>query len=139
MTMPGVPMVFAGDEVGVAGTDSDTGRVPYPWDESTWDRDLLATYRDLIALRRNSDALGRGSFRFVAAGRDALAFVRETAGERLLVHAARAPHEPLVVSAGDAGLTEAPEQLYGSGLLKFDAGRATLPGDGPAFSVWRIG
>ena len=53
-------MVFAGDEVGVGGSTSDAGRQPFPWDESTWDHDLLATYRRLIALRRDVDALRRG-------------------------------------------------------------------------------
>ena len=63
LTMPGVPMVFAGDEVGVGGRTSDSGRKPFPWDESAWDHELLATYKSLIALRRNTQALRRGSMR----------------------------------------------------------------------------
>ena len=89
--MPGVPMVFAGDEVGVGGSTSDSGRKPFPWDESTWDHDLLATYRQLIALRRGVDALRRGGMRFVAASEEAIAFVHETVDETLLVHASRGP------------------------------------------------
>ena len=100
-------MVFAGDEVGVGGSTSDSGRQPFPWDESAWDHDLLATYRELIALRRSVDALRRGGMRFVAASDDAIAFVRETVDETVLVHASRAPHEPLRIGRGDLGMTGA--------------------------------
>jgi alpha-glucosidase len=132
-------MVFAGDEVGVGGADLDAARQPFPWDESTWDRDLLETYRDLIALRKRSDALRNGGLRFVAAGRDGLAFVRETAAERLLVHAAREAHEPLRAAAADVGVLAEPERLYGDGALTLGGGAVELGADGPAFSVWRIG
>ena len=36
-TLPGVPMVFAGDEVGLAGDDGDGARRPMPWDPERWD------------------------------------------------------------------------------------------------------
>jgi alpha-glucosidase len=139
MAMPGVPMVFAGDEVGVGGANLDAARQPFPWDPSTWDRDLLATYRDLIALRKNSDALRHGSLRFVTADRDAFAFVRETAGERVLVYAARAAHEPLRSGAADVGVVGSPEQLYGDGALAVRGDAIELSADGPSFAVWRIG
>ncbi len=138
LTMPGVPMVFAGDEVGVGGSTSDSGRKPFPWDESTWDHDLLATYRQLIALRRGVGALRRGGMRFVAASDDAIAFVRETMDETVLVQAARAPHEPLRIGRGDLGMTDVAERLYGDGDLIVTGSTVALPGDGPAFNVWRI-
>ena len=34
-TYPGVPMVFAGDEVGLEGSTSDDGRRPMPWDQGS--------------------------------------------------------------------------------------------------------
>ncbi len=137
-TLPGVPMVFAGDEVGVGGATSDAGRQPFPWDESTWDHELLATYRALIALRRSVGALRRGGMRYAAASDEAIAFVRETADETVLVLASRAPHEGLRIGCGDLGLTGTAERLYGEGELSVAAGIVTLPGDGPAFNVWRI-
>jgi len=138
MTMPGVPMVFAGDEVGVRGDTSDTGRQPFPWDAATWDQELFDAYRDLIAIRRGSEALKRGGLRFVADGPDAFAFVREVAEERVLVLAARAPHASLVVTRGDLGYAGAVECLYGDGELLVDSVEVTLPGHGPAFGVWRF-
>ena len=138
LTSPGVPMVFAGDEVGVGGSTSDSGRKPFPWDEATWDHDLLATYRQLIALRRSTVALRRGSMRFVAASDEAIAFVRETADETVLVHASRGPHEPLRIRCGDLGIAGDAERLYGAGDLTVTNDTVALPGDGPAFDVWRI-
>jgi alpha-glucosidase len=138
LTMPGVPMIFAGDEVGVGGGSSDAGRQPFPWDESTWDHDLLATYRRLIALRGDVEALRRGGIRFVAASADVIAFVRETPDERVLVHAARGPHQPLSIGRGDLGATATAERLYGDGELVVDAATITLPGEGPALGVWRL-
>ena len=139
MAMPGVPMVFAGDEVGVGGANLDAARQPFPWDESTWDRDLLATYRDLIALRKGSEALRHGSLRFVAADRDVIAFVRETAGECVLVYAARAAHESLRSVAADVGVVGSLERLYGDGGLTVHGDTIELSADGPSFGVWRIG
>ena len=54
MSWPGVPMVFAGDEVGVEGFDQDVARQPMPWDEDRWDHQLFEAYRALIAVRRAS-------------------------------------------------------------------------------------
>lgn len=128
MTSPGVPSVFAGDELGLQGEWGEDARRPMPWDApESWDDALHAEYRRLIALRRSSPALARGGLRYVHVSRDAIAYLRETHGERLLCLAARAPHDPITVPF--AGL----ETLYGA-----DAHGGVLPADGPAFHVWRI-
>ena len=103
--MPGVPMVFAGDEVGLTGVDGDGARQPMPWDEARWDRDVLDAYRALGALRRASRALRHGGLRWVHAGDDVLVFLREARDERVLVQVARRDHEPVVVAGldGDVG------------------------------------
>ena len=128
MTSPGVPMVFAGAELGLEGTSGYDTRRTMPWDQpERWDHELLAEYRRLIALRRSSDALARGGIRYVNVGTDAIAYLRETKSERLLCLAARAPHD--AIEAPFARL----ETLYGD-----DASEGLLPADGPAFHVWRI-
>ena len=46
MTTPGVPMVFAGDELGLEGDWGEDARRTMPWDRpESWDADLLASYR----------------------------------------------------------------------------------------------
>jgi alpha-glucosidase len=128
MTTPGVPMIFAGDEVGLEGAWAEDGRRTMPWDErGSWDSDLLETYRSLAELRRSSDALARGGIRYVHVSDDAVAYLRETRGERLLCLAARASHES--ISTPFTNL----ETLYGE-----DADDGVLPAGGPAFHTWRI-
>ncbi len=128
MTTPGVPMVFAGDEIGLEGQWGEDARRPMPWDRiDTWDGPLFEEYRVLVALRRSSDALARGGIRYVHVSPDAIAYLRESRSERLLCLAARAPHEP--IAAPFAGL----ETLYGE-----DVRDGVLPAGGPAFHVWRV-
>ena len=105
MTMPGIPSVFAGDEIGLTGVDGEHARTPYPWDRGVWDTETWDAYRTWVALRRDHVALRRGGLRWVDAGADSLTFLREHSGEVLLVHLARADHEPVRV----------PQRLLGDG------------------------
>ena len=57
MTMPGIPMVTYGDEIGMRGDFGEDGRRPMPWDENHWDERLLEVYRGLIAGKGRSAAL----------------------------------------------------------------------------------
>jgi alpha-glucosidase len=137
MTLPGVPMVFAGDELGLEGEWGEDARRPMPWERpERWDIALLATYRTLIALRRSSAALARGGLRHVHVGADHVAYLREHGDERLLCLAARAAHDSVRVPL-TALRARALETLHG-GDAHVAAGIATLPGDGPAFHVWRL-
>lgn len=90
MTLPGVPALFAGDELGLTATTGEHARTPMPWGApETWDLETLAAYRALIALRRSHEALRHGSLRWLSAGEDHLTFVREHESGRVLVHAVR--------------------------------------------------
>jgi alpha-glucosidase len=134
MTSPGVPMVFAGDEIGLEGEWGEDARRTMPWDApDTWDRQLLEAFRRLIALRRSSDALARGGIRYAHVSDDAIAFLRESPSERLLVLAARASHEPVRLTLDAREL----EPLLGGEPVAVN-GSVELPGDGPAFHVWRV-
>jgi alpha-glucosidase len=137
MTSPGVPMVFAGDELGLEGEWGEDARRTMPWAApETWDTDLFDAYRRLIALRRSSDALARGGLRYAHVSDDAIGYLRETPDERLLVLARRAPHDPVRL----------PLDLLGArGLETLEGGDATtangwaeLPVEGPSFSIWRL-
>ena len=137
MTLPGVPMVFAGDELGLEGAWGEDARRTMPWDRpETWDTALYEEYRRLIALRRSAPALASGGCRWVYIDADCLAYLRETASERLLCLASRDAHAPVrlpLAALGAGGL----ETLYGGEAL-VENGGATLPADGPSFHVWRI-
>ena len=125
---PGVPMLFAGDELGLEGAWGEDARRTMPWDApESWDTAFLAEVRTLMTLRRKSNALRRGGIRYVHVADDAVAFLRETRSERLLCLAARAPHDPIPTPFTQL------ETLYGE-----DASDGILPSDGPSFHVWRI-
>jgi alpha-glucosidase len=126
MTLPGVPMIFAGDELGLEGAWGEDARRTMPWD-GPWDDAFLGELRALTRLRRSLTALARGGLRFVHVAPDAIAFLRETGSERLLVLAARASHDP--ISTPFVSL----ETLYGE-----DAAHGVLPSEGPSFHIWRI-
>ena len=83
---PGMPCVFYGDELGVAGTDELDFRRAMPW--RSGDTELLGFYREAIALRREHPALRRGELRFLRAEK----------GEQVLVFERRAPDDELIIA-----------------------------------------
>jgi alpha-glucosidase len=137
MTVPGVPMVFAGDEIGLEGDWGEDARRTIPWDRREgWDTKLFDEYRKLIELRRSSPALARGGIRYAFVDDDVIAYLRETRDERLLCLASRDEHGPvrLPLVALDARELEA---LYGADA-EVDGADAVLPASGPSFHVWRL-
>jgi alpha-glucosidase len=137
MTTPGVPMVFAGDELGLEGDWGEDARRTMPWDRpETWDDELFEAYWRLISLRRSSDALADGGIRYAHVGGDAIVYLRESRAERLLCLAARTPHEPVRLPLAALGAARF-ETLYGANPA-LEEGAAVLPGDGPAFHIWKL-
>lgn len=140
-TTPGTPMVFAGDEIALAGVLGEDARRPMPWQRpQDWDEKTFARYAALAALRTASPALRHGGLRWAYATEDAIGFLRESGEERLLVHAARAPHPPIALPVQALGLAGEAANLYGGApaLRSSSTSSVTLPGDGPTFQVWRL-
>lgn len=61
-TYIGIPMIYYGDEIGMAGENDPLCRAGMIWDERRWNTRLYETYRRLIALRRAHAALTHGGF-----------------------------------------------------------------------------
>ncbi|MGH3065518.1 MAG: glycoside hydrolase family 13 protein [Gaiellaceae bacterium] len=137
MTSPGVPMVFAGDEIGLEGAWGEDARRTMPWNRpETWDTEVLDTYRRFVALRRKSAALARGGIRYAHVSSDAIAYLRESREETLLCLAARADHSDVRLPLSALGGARL-ETLIGEDP-RLDGDDAVLPAAGPAFHVWRI-
>ena len=91
MTYPGVPSIFAGDEIGLEGSWGEDARRTINWDDqSGWDKDFRSEVKELVTLRRTQDALINGGLRWVATEDDYLLFIRESKKESILVLIARA-------------------------------------------------
>jgi alpha-glucosidase len=115
MTLPGVPMVLAGDELGLEGAWGEDARRTMPWGKP-WDDGFLDAFRRLVLLRRTLPSLQRGGIRWVHVDADTLAFVRETRDDRVLCVASRVPIDDV------PGPFTRLDPLY----------------DSPQFQIWRV-
>lgn len=61
-TLPGAPMLYYGDEVGVEGANDPDCRRCMEWDEAQWSEPVATACRQLVRLRRELPALRRGSW-----------------------------------------------------------------------------
>ena len=90
LTYPGVPSIFAGDEIGLEGSWGEDSRRTINWeDRSQWDFEFMAQVKNLIKLRKTHDALINGGLRWVAVEDDFIAYLRESKGESILTLVAR--------------------------------------------------
>jgi len=86
LTYPGVPSIFAGDEIGLEGSWGEDARRTINWeDRSQWDQEFLAEVRKLVELRRSRSALTDGGMRWIAIEDDFVAYLREAKGESILI------------------------------------------------------
>ena len=137
VTMPGIPMIWAGDEFGLTAVDGEASRMPMPWhlldaapDDPRIDPATGVTaadaqaaqelYRRLIRLRRDHPALSDGGFRWLHVGDDILVFIRESATESLLIVASRAAAEVRLPYDAAAGW-ESAHLVFGTLELETEA------------------
>ncbi|MET3902514.1 glycoside hydrolase family 13 protein [Paenarthrobacter sp. 4246] len=151
--LPGVPVMFAGDEFGFEGYNGEDSRTPMPWDQS--DRagnhrvvkDLRSVYSRLSRLRKELPALTEGGVRWLHAEGDAMVLVRETSESSVLVFTARAAAQvhldPSVLSGAQLNaLLAAP--LHQSGTVtSTPAGQTGVDGvslhaEGISAGIWAM-
>lgn len=143
--LPGVPTLFAGDELGLEGLNGEHARTPMPWhqidagdlapEQEAW-RDLT---RRALTARAASPALRRGGLRYVHVGGESLTFVRTHPDGSVLVHLARDAHAPIAL-ATDALLGSPAEDLAplcaaGDVSVSSAPGTVTLTATGPGFTI----
>jgi glycosidase len=84
-TFFGALCIYYGDEIGLTGGYDPGCRKGMKWDPDRQNRDLLAFYRWLIALRRGAETLRTGDFRVLRARRAGDRFARVSAEERYAI------------------------------------------------------
>ena len=90
LTYPGVPSIFAGDEIGLEGAWGEDGRRTINWDDrSGWDHQFMGEVKSLISVRKNNDALIDGGLRWIATEGDYIAYLRESKKQSVLVLVSR--------------------------------------------------
>ncbi|ANS80033.1 Maltodextrin glucosidase [Serinicoccus hydrothermalis] len=142
LTMPGIPMITYGDEIGIPGDFGEDGRRPMPWDsqgagDGRWDEDLAAHYRELIALRRDCPALWGGGMRWLYAEGDVMVFLREHPEQTALVHVARAAHDGVEIPTTQvAGAGAAQGRTPQTAGLDVTGSGVRLAAPGPTVQVW---
>ena len=86
-TLPGVPSLYYGDEVGMEGYRDPFNRRTYPWGRE--DRELLEHFQRLGQMRKASIALRMGDIQFFQAGEQLLGFCRDFHGTKIRVYVNR--------------------------------------------------
>ena len=86
MTYPGAPSIYYGDEIGLTGGHDPANRGAFPWHQTdSWNTELLHEFQRLIALRHERPSLRRGSFQFLWASGNVVAYARQLATETTIV------------------------------------------------------
>jgi alpha-glucosidase len=142
-TLPGVPMVFAGDEVGLEGVLGEDSRRPMPWHRpEDWDRATLAAYSALAGVRRDRTALRSGGLRWAYADADTLAFLREHPDGSVLVCARRAAGPEIRLPEGQVPVADGSLLVATEGGVKplgVEGDEVVVPAaDGPVLAVWAV-
>jgi alpha-glucosidase len=90
LTYPGVPSIFAGDEIGLEGAWGEDARRTINWeDRSGWDHQFMGDVKSLISIRKNNDALVNGGLRWLVAENDYIVYLRESTQQSVLVLVSR--------------------------------------------------
>ena len=122
-TLPGVPSVYYGDEIGMEGYSDPFNRAPY--DAGNADRELLAFYRKLGKFRRETPAFDGGELIPVFAQAGHIAYIRKKGESRVLIGVNRwCDEESFPLPAG----FEQAEILCG----RAENGRVFIPAEGIA-------
>jgi alpha-glucosidase len=134
LTYPGVPSIFAGDEIGLEGSWGEDGRRTINWeDRSQWDHAFLAQVRTLISIRKSNDALVNGGLRWIAAEKDFILYLRESKKQSVLVFVSRTAVN-VKIDLTDLGL-QVSKTLYGQAA---NGTKFAVKSKGAVQAIWEV-
>jgi glycosidase len=87
LTIPGIPVIYYGDEIGITGAADPDNRRPMRFGDelSALEKDMHEDVSRIIAIRRNHSALRYGDFQSLKAEGSIYAYIRCDVNERILV------------------------------------------------------
>lgn len=109
MTMPGVPTIYYGDEVGVLGGNDPLNRKTYPWGNEN--NSILDFYRYITKVRSRSDALKKGDIKFYSVDNDLLCYDRSFNNEKILIAINRNENRVFNVKINDRDIDVLPCEI----------------------------
>lgn len=141
-TYPGVPCIYYGDEIGLRDDGESDSRQCMVWEDDAWNHYLRDYYKRLIQLRRNSSALREGSFQVIYAADHTVAFLRESASEKLVIVARRGHDGTAAIPIRHAGLADGAtlQDVLTDNTIRVSGGLLpllNLPRAGA--QIWRVG
>lgn len=83
MTLPGVPLIYYGDEAGLTGGKDPSNRKSYPWGKEN--QEILYFYKSIGMLRAKEDALKNGEIKFLDFNKEILVYERTLDNEKIIV------------------------------------------------------
>lgn len=82
-TLPGVPLVYYGDEIGLKGGKEPDNRRSYPWGKEN--KNLIEFYREIARIRNSENGLKKGDINIYETDSDVFAFERNYENEKIVV------------------------------------------------------
>ena len=81
-TLPGIPSIFYGDEVGMEGYSDPFNRRTFPWGKE--DEEILTFYKTIGKIRRDNSVYKKGQLLPLIISNEVLAFARIDKNSRLI-------------------------------------------------------
>lgn len=101
MLLPGVPVIYYGDEAGLEGYRDPFSRQCYPWGYE--DKEIMEFYRELIRIRNSDEAFLIGELETVYSYGMGYGFVRQNGKKKFLVITNMGDSETMRVDLGRFG------------------------------------
>ena len=138
-TLPGIPVIFQGDEFGLDGHNGENSRTPIPWeDERPNEKSMIGIYASLAKLRKENPVLIDGSVRWLYASDEAVVFAREDNSATILVAVTRFEDPNIKIPMDAITDPDRSENLFGEGEIKVIGSSLLLPGKPLSVNIWRL-
>lgn len=125
MTLPGVPLIYYGDEAGLLGNKDPENRKTYPWGREN--KEILSYYSFFGNFRKNEEVLRKGDFYiFKDTPEDIIAFKRVYKEKEMIIIVNRSNSRKTIILDSEEGRYKdkfSKEEFYGDGSITLEVER----------------
>ena len=141
LTIPGLPVIYYGDEFGMTGaSDPDNRRMMRFGDSLTViEKQTLADVQKLVNIRRSHSALNFGDFQTITADKNVFAYIRSDFNERILVIINKSFNNLSVpVSVPEFYKVKDAQNLLTGEKTELNKNSITIPVEGLSFKIFKL-